>query len=72
VKTAIKLKTAPDIVPHHAAKSTIVRGALKSINASLGGCEPFKFTGGLGDDIAGRSIMIRYVDNHHLEQSSAR
>ena len=28
VKTAIKLKTAPDIVPHHAAKSTIVRGAL--------------------------------------------
>jgi hypothetical protein len=31
VKTAIKLKTAPDIVPHHAAKSTIVRGALKRI-----------------------------------------
>ena len=30
VKTAIKLKTAPDIVPHHAAKSTIVRGALTS------------------------------------------
>ena len=30
VKTAIKLKTAPDIVPHHAAKSTIVRGALKN------------------------------------------
>ena len=27
VKTATKLKTAPDIVPHHAAKSTIVRGA---------------------------------------------
>ena len=27
VKTAIKLKTAPDIVPPHAAKSTIVRGA---------------------------------------------
>src|SRR3982074_593100 len=31
VKTAIKLKTAPDIVPHHAAKSTIVRGALKCL-----------------------------------------
>jgi hypothetical protein len=31
VKTAIKLKTAPDIVPHHAAKSTIVRGAHKSV-----------------------------------------
>ena len=31
VKTAIKLKTAPDIVPPHAAKSTIVRGALLSV-----------------------------------------
>ena len=31
VKTAIKLKTAPDIVPPHAAKSTIVRGALMFI-----------------------------------------
>ena len=30
VKTVIKLKTAPDIVPHHAAKSTIVRGARMS------------------------------------------
>ena len=28
MNTAIKLKTAPDLVPHHAAKSTIVRGAL--------------------------------------------
>jgi hypothetical protein len=38
VKTAIKLKTAPDIVPHHAAKSTIVRGALKFVPviASIG------------------------------------
>ena len=27
MKTAIKLKTAPDIMPPHAAKSTIVRGA---------------------------------------------
>ena len=45
----------------------------KSINASLSGCEPFKFTAGLGDDIAGRPIMIRYVDNRDLEkQSSAR
>ena len=31
VKTAIKLKTAPDIMPPHAAKSTIVRGALMII-----------------------------------------
>jgi hypothetical protein len=29
----------------------------KSINASLSGCEPFKFTLGLGDNIAGRPIM---------------
>ena len=30
VKTAIKLQTAPDLVPHHAAKSAIVPGALLS------------------------------------------
>jgi hypothetical protein len=46
---------------------------LKAINASLSGCEPFKFTAGLGDAIAGRPIMIRYVDNRDLEkQSGAR
>jgi hypothetical protein len=44
----------------------------KSINASLSGCEPFKFTAGLGDDIAGRPIMIRYVDNRDLEKRRAR
>ena len=45
----------------------------KSINASLSGCEPFKFTVGLRDNIAGRPIMIRYVDNRDLKkQSSAR
>ena len=41
---------------------------LKAINASLSGCEPFKFTAGLGDAIAGRPIMIRYVDNRDLDQ----
>jgi hypothetical protein len=46
---------------------------LKSINASLNGCQPFKFTAGLSDAIAGRPIMIRYVDNRDLEkQSGAR
>ena len=46
---------------------------LKAINASLSSCEPFKFTAGLGDAIAGRPIMIRYVDNRDLEkQSGAR
>ena len=48
-----------------------VRGSyLKSINASLGGCTPLTFTRGLGDAIAGRPIMIRYVDNRTLEQQS--
>jgi hypothetical protein len=46
---------------------------LEAINASLSGCEPFKFTAGFGDAIAGRPIMIRYVDNLDLErQSGAR
>src|SRR2546423_4792812 len=40
---------------------------LKAINASLSGCEPFRFTAGLGNAIAGRPIMIRYVDNRDLE-----
>ena len=43
---------------------------LKSINVSLIGCEPFKFTAGLSDAIAGRPIMIRYVDNRDLEKQS--
>jgi hypothetical protein len=41
---------------------------LNAINASLSGCEPFKFTAGLGGAIAGRPIMIRYVDNRDLEK----
>ena len=43
---------------------------LKTINASLGGCAPFKFTAGLGDAIAGRPIMVRYVENRDLEKHS--
>jgi hypothetical protein len=43
---------------------------LKAINASLGGCEPLKFTGGLGGAIAGRPIAIRYVDNRALSKQS--
>jgi len=46
---------------------------LKSIKASLNGCSPFKFTVELGDNIAGRPIMIRYVDNRDFgKQPSAR
>jgi hypothetical protein len=43
---------------------------LKAINASLGGCTPLTFTKGLGDAIAGRPIMIRYVDNRTLQKQS--
>jgi hypothetical protein len=43
---------------------------LKAINASLDGCAPLKFTGGLGGALAGRPIAIRYVDNRELGQSS--
>jgi hypothetical protein len=43
---------------------------LKAINDSLGGCTPLTFTKGLGDAIAGRPIMIRYVDNRALEKQS--
>jgi hypothetical protein len=36
---------------------------LDAINASLSACLPLKFTSGLGGALAGRPIMIRYVDN---------
>src|SRR3954447_12029945 len=43
---------------------------LKAINASLDACKPLKFTDGLGGALAGRPIVIRYVDNRDLKQSS--
>ena len=43
---------------------------LKAIGSSLDGCTPLTFTRGLGDAIAGRPIMIRYVDNRTLENPS--
>lgn len=36
---------------------------LGAIDASLGSCAPLSLTKGLGGAIAGRPIMIRYVDN---------
>jgi hypothetical protein len=44
---------------------------LKAINSSLDACVPLKFSGGLGGAIAGRPIMIRYVDNRDLGNPSA-
>jgi hypothetical protein len=44
---------------------------LMAINASLGGCTPLTFTRGLGDAIAGRPIMIRYVDNRAMDDKQS-
>jgi hypothetical protein len=44
---------------------------LKAIDASLDACVPMKFTGDLGGALAGRPIMIRYVDNRELGKQSA-
>ncbi|WP_024509902.1 hypothetical protein [Bradyrhizobium sp. ARR65] len=44
---------------------------LKAINDSLDACLPLKFTSGLGGALAGRPIMIRYVDNRDLGRSSS-
>lgn len=41
---------------------------LKAINDSLDGCLPLRLTKGLGGAVAGRPIMIRYVDNRELEK----
>jgi hypothetical protein len=43
---------------------------LSTINASLSGCAPFRFTAGLGGAVAGRPIMVRYVENRQLEKRS--
>jgi hypothetical protein len=43
---------------------------LNAINASLKACAPLKFTDGLGGALAGRPIMIRYVDNRNLGKQS--
>jgi hypothetical protein len=47
---------------------------LKSVTTSLAACQPLKLTPALGDAIAGRPIMIRYVDNRALSlmQSGAK
>jgi hypothetical protein len=40
---------------------------LKAIDGSLDGCLPLKLSKGLGGAIAGRPIMIRYVDNRDVK-----
>jgi hypothetical protein len=43
---------------------------LGAINTSLGHCAPLPLTRGLAGAIAGRPIMIRYVDNRALKSDS--
>ena len=43
---------------------------LKAINDSINACLPMKFTDGLGGALAGRPLMIRYVDNRDLGNTS--
>jgi hypothetical protein len=45
---------------------------LAAINTSLDDCLPLKLTRGLGGAIAGRPIMIRYVDNRELGQPQGK
>ena len=44
---------------------------LKAINDSIGACVPLKFTGNLGEALAGRPIAIRYVDNRDIDKQKA-
>jgi hypothetical protein len=44
--------------------------SLKAINASLDACLPLKFSSGLAGALAGRPLMIRYVDNRDLGKQS--
>ena len=44
------------------------RTYLRAINDSLNACLPLKFSDGLGGALAGRPLMIRYVDNRDLGQ----
>ena len=39
---------------------------LKAINDSLDACLPLKFSDGLGGALAGRPLMVRFVDNRDL------
>jgi hypothetical protein len=64
---------APRITYATAGVPAAVRDTyLKAINASLDGCLPLKFTGGLGGALAGRPIAIRYVDNRELGKQTTK
>jgi hypothetical protein len=53
------------------APSDVRETYFKAINASLDGCVPLKFTGGLAGALAGRPIAVRYVDNREIDKQPA-
>jgi len=66
-KRSGEIIASPRITYATAGVSADIRAAyLKAINGSLEACAPLKFTGGLGDALAGRPIAIRFVDNRAL------
>jgi hypothetical protein len=70
-KRSGEIIAAPRVTYATAGAPADARAAyLKSINSSLEGCVPLKFTGGLGGAVAGRPIAIRYVDNRDLGKAS--
>jgi hypothetical protein len=70
-KRSGEIIAAPRLTFSSAGVSADTRATyLKAINASLDGCMPLKFTGGLGGALAGRPIAIRYVDNRELGKQS--
>jgi len=72
-KRSGEIIAAPRVTYATAGAPADVRAAyLKSINSSLEGCIPLKFTGGLGGAVAGRPIAIRYVDNRDLGKTSGK
>jgi hypothetical protein len=52
------------------ASSATVEAYFQSVTTSLDACQPLKLSPGLGDAIAGRPIMVRYVDNRSLQKQS--
>ena len=44
---------------------------LKAINDSLNACLPLRFSDGLGGALAGRPLMVRFVDNRELGHTSS-
>jgi hypothetical protein len=70
-KRSGEIIAAPRVTYATAGVAADVRDTyFKAINASLDGCVPLKFTGGLGGALAGRPIAIRYVDNRELGKQS--